>query len=282
MSKRNFCNLYKGILNLNEEWLYQEMGKHLTHDILPEDIYCFLKSDIKYAGTKMNNIDYLLLCDCIWHLYKAGYDFRILHKQLRLLEIKNGDEIELFYEYYLRYHKGREKAQKKNLQCLTEKYPMYIRNRTILDGLEQVEQVVYAMDKDISACAMTKEVSKRYESFIPCGMEEEIECSGEKYVTKIPRTAEEIVKEAFDMRNCISSRLPEYIKGEWCYIFLRKKEDMDRPFIDIIIHTGGSSPEIVWCIEKNHVKVRGELLEMVRGYFERHRESLENIMHAAG
>lgn len=76
--------------------------------------------------------------------------------------------------------------------------------------------------------------AKRFEETI----DKSLEWSNKEFAIVYPKTADEVVTEGVKLRHCVGSYIQSVVNGECKIIFLRKKEELDKPFVTIEISGG--------------------------------------------
>lgn len=96
----------------------------------------------------------------------------------------------------------------------------------------------------------------------------------DKYVIVIPQTEEEFAEEARAQRNCVySNYFPSIVDkkdSDMRIVFMRKKEDMNTPYITIEIHFESNWERITQALQKNNADVASREAEQFLKKYEEH------------
>ena len=89
---------------------------------------------------------------------------------------------------------------------------------------------------------------------------------GDEYYVRYPQTINDFCREAIYMQNCLLTYVEAMIKNDTTILFMRKADDVNKPFITIEIYDG----ELMQAYHRfNKDCTKGEA-EWIRGYCERH------------
>ena len=77
----------------------------------------------------------------------------------------------------------------------------------------------------------------------------------EEYEVIVPKTVGEMMKEGFIMHNCLTDRAYWMALGTMKFFFIRKKNEIDTPLIDVVL---AQDNRILWVITKDHKNVIGD------------------------
>lgn len=124
--------------------------------------------------------------------------------------------------------------------------------------LREMERLLHAKEEGEPFEARHKQLAPYFETEI------------EDFVFIVPTYYSDIKKEATIQRNCTALRYKQYLDGQYIYVYMRKKDKPDVPYVTIVVDE--EKGNIVWAITKNHQDVKGEDERIVNDYVSWYRE----------
>ena len=91
-----------------------------------------------------------------------------------------------------------------------------------------------------------------------------INLKGEEYEVITPKTVYELIKEGQKMHNCLKLRAYWAALGSMKFFFIRKKDDIESPWIDVILDKNN---KIIWAITDKHNNVEGVAKDVVDEWY---------------
>lgn len=240
------------------------LGKYMEYTI-PDFVFDWTVGDLKearandfYVAAKLEepvmvvefcNFIYCMARDCSKEYMKQ------VHKQLNAVYEKGEYDIFDFYGAYFRYY------------YLLKQNGMDV-NTLIPDDVIASDEPIEAMfDFHVKESYLVEEPkygdTVEYIASVIKELEASFEYDGRKYQAVVPHTYREIVTESTAMHNCLASRVCEYVKDKWVYVFIRSMDEPQNPYIDVCINTGmyGEPAGPQWVVLKDHVDVAGTSAE---------------------
>ena len=89
------------------------------------------------------------------------------------------------------------------------------------------------------------------------------------YVIRFPQTANDFCREAIYMQNCLLTYMEPLIKNDTTILFLRKADDVNKPFITIEIFSG-KRPHLTQAFHRFNTPCTNEEWEWINEYCDRH------------
>lgn len=87
----------------------------------------------------------------------------------------------------------------------------------------------------------------------------------EEYEAFAPKTPGTLIKEGYKMHNCLRARAYWAALGSMKFFFIRKKNDIETPMIDVILDKNN---RIIWAITDNHHNVEGKTKDIVDEWYQ--------------
>lgn len=235
---------------LNMEILY---GKSLSKEQI--DAVCVDFEDV-FCRRNFGDISFVL---------SRGYDYDILHQQLMLFlkeqkDVEKWTQSKRFWQTYKKYSYNYSTAEKR--KELPYGYEKYIPIELVANGIDGMNHYNNLFETSCAEEYNDKKVMDLYHK--RKGMEEKLEAYNKSFIFLIPQSSFQIEREASYMKNCIMTRLPQYVDGQWLYVFVRDMDNPDVPLADIIYDIKNDSLE--WAITRGHKEVDGILKDAILIY----------------
>ena len=138
-----------------------------------------------------------------------------------------------------------------------------------LRNMHDIVSSLYEIKKtEIQTKAFKKNVKKM----------EKFEFSSEKlpFVVVAPKEADDVAKEGIDLHHCVKSYIPRIANGSTNIIFIRKKEEVDKPFFTVEISNEGAIEQVHGFGNRNANTEEG-LTDFVKKWAKTKKLKLTNI-----
>ena len=201
-----------------------------------------IKFDIEHFHLDLNQI--ITCLKSMTYLEHNGFCF----KKIRNNYYQNYQAGFCFFTYnsYLQKYSEYASLYKKlynQENFIQKKYPVFVEKEleTILNKLEVKDKKIIGIFNNIY-------LENKY-------LEKEITFENETYSFVIPKTLDEVRKEASSLKICIAARYKQYMKKELIYVFMRNKKDISKSYASIIIDA--YTKKVMWAITEFHKNLEG-------------------------